>query len=107
MSKKTFTEIRRDVGTAALPPEEGRGEGLGLGELRATVGMTQVQLAEQMGVDQSRISRFERQEDLYLSTLRDYARGLGGELELLVRFPDDRVIWVEPPDAVRAPLADE
>lgn len=94
---RPWREIRRDVGDAQLPTEEGRDEGLGLGELRAAVSMTQVELAQRMGVDQPRISRLERQGDVYLSTLRDYVRGLGGELELLARFADDRVIWIEPP----------
>lgn len=101
-STKPWRAIRREAGEIDLPPEEGRDEGLGLGELRAAVGMTQVELARRMNVDQPRVSRFERQDDVFLSTLRDYARGLGGQLELLVRFPDDRVIWLEPPSAGEA-----
>jgi transcriptional regulator with XRE-family HTH domain len=100
MSKRwSELKAKRGLDAAVLPPEEGRDEGLGLGELRAAVGMTQVELAKAMQVDQPRISRYERQTDIMLTTLRDYVAGLGGQLELLARFPDDRVIWLEPPDA--------
>jgi transcriptional regulator with XRE-family HTH domain len=99
-----WADIKRGR-SAALPPEEGRGEGFGLGELRSTIGMSQVDLAKAMQVDQPRVSRIERQDDLYLSTLRDYVRGLGGELDMLVRFPDDRVIWLDPP-TIESPSAD-
>ena len=49
---------------------------------------TQVQLAHQMGVTQGNVSRLERQDDLYLSTLRTYIEALGGHLEVNAVFPD-------------------
>jgi hypothetical protein len=40
---------------------------------------------------QPNISRIEHEEDIYLSTLREYVAALGGELEINVVFPDRKV----------------
>lgn len=37
------------------------------------------------------MSKLERREDLYLSTLRGYVEALGGKLELAAVFPDGRI----------------
>lgn len=37
------------------------------------------------------VSRIEHEEDVYLSTLRDYVERSGGELELSAVFPEGRV----------------
>ena len=34
------------------------------------------------------VRRIEKRADLYLSTLRSYVEGVGGELTLMVKFPD-------------------
>lgn len=42
------------------------------------------------------VSRIEREEDVYLSTLRRYVAALGGELEINAVFPDRTVSLVAP-----------
>jgi transcriptional regulator with XRE-family HTH domain len=106
MSRWQALKDKVGIPAANLPAEEGRDGGLGIGELRVARGMTQVQLAEAMRVDQARVSRFERQEDMFVSTLRDFVAGLGGELEMLVRFPDDQVYWLDPPAGSAAPVVE-
>lgn len=64
-----------------------------LAELRRARAMTQIQLAESLGTSQSEVSRIERQADMVLSTLRDFIEGLGGELVVLARFPEEQ--WAE------------
>lgn len=59
-----------------------------LGELRQARHVTQVQLAKQMQSTQPEVSRIEKQADVLLSTMRDYIEAMGGQLELLARFPD-------------------
>jgi len=44
-----------------------------------------------MNIDQSRVSKIERRTDLYVSTLQNFVSALGGELELVARFPDGKV----------------
>jgi hypothetical protein len=41
-----------------------------------------------MRVEQAAISKLERREDMYVSTLREYVKALGGELKLVASFPD-------------------
>ena len=66
-------------------------DALALAALRSERGVTQSMVAETLGVTQANISRIEHEEDLYLSTLRDYVAALGGELELVAVFPDATV----------------
>jgi predicted transcriptional regulator len=63
-------------------------ESIRMGFLRASRKTTQVELAEQMQVPQSSISRLEKQNDCHLSTLRKYVTALGGRLEMRAVFPD-------------------
>src|SRR3954454_22861749 len=65
-----------------------REEGLTLGQLRAALRRTQAEVAERLRMKQASVSRLERRGDLLLSTLRSYVRAMGGELELVARFPE-------------------
>ena len=49
-----------------------------LHELRRAQELTQETLAKTLQVDQAAISRLERRTDMYISTLRNYIRGMGG-----------------------------
>ena len=78
----------------ALPPErrakveQRAGELATLKDLRLAVAHTQQDLAASLGVGQDAISRIERRSDLLLSTLRRYIQAMGGELDLVARFPN-------------------
>ncbi len=63
-------------------------EEVGLSDLRKAKRMTQEQIANKIGGRQVYISRFEKRSDVKLSKLREYVEALGGELDLLVTFPD-------------------
>ncbi|MGD9714933.1 MAG: XRE family transcriptional regulator, partial [Thermomicrobiales bacterium] len=54
----------------------------GLSETREHKRLTQQDVADRLGVSQANVSRIEHEDDLYLSTLRDYVEALGGELQL-------------------------
>ncbi len=58
-----------------------------LAALRRARQLTQTQLAKTLGKPQPEISRIERQTDVLVSTLRSYVEAMGGELELVARFP--------------------
>lgn len=62
-----------------------------LAALRQAVGLTQIEAAEAAEMSQSELSRVERREDHLVSTLRQYVRALGGELEVTAVFRDKRV----------------
>ena len=59
-----------------------------LDELRQARSMTQARLAEILGKDQSGISRLEKRTDMYVSTLAEFVRAMGGELEIRAVFPE-------------------
>lgn len=62
-----------------------------LRELRKLAGVTQVEASDKLGMDQGAISRFERQEDMRVSTLRRYIEALGGELEVTAVLGNKRM----------------
>ncbi len=57
-------------------------------QLRQARDLTQKQMAEFLQVDQGNISRLEQRTDLMLSTLQKYIAAMGGELKLIVEFPN-------------------
>src|ERR1017187_3826016 len=65
--------------------------GMALDELRHAREMTQVHLAKILGVNQAAISKLERRADMYVSTLQDFVRALGGELKITAKFPEGTV----------------
>jgi transcriptional regulator with XRE-family HTH domain len=64
---------------------------MSLDELRRARQMTQVSLAESLGVNQGEVSKIEHRTDVYLSTLSEYVEALGGTLEIRAIFPDREV----------------
>ena len=62
-----------------------------LNELRQARGLSQKMLAEVLHVQQPSIAKMERRTDMYLSTLRSHIEAMGGELDLIARFPDGAV----------------
>jgi hypothetical protein len=73
-----------DLRAAQLIAEE-----VGLSELRKAKRITQEQIAKKIGGRQVYVSRFEKRSDVKLSKLREYVEALGGDLQLLVTFPDN------------------
>lgn len=70
-------------------------EYLTLQELRKARELTQVQLAETLGIQQATVAKYERQSDLLLSTLRSYVGAMGGSLKLMVEFPGKEPVALE------------
>jgi DNA-binding XRE family transcriptional regulator len=81
--QKVATRVREEI--AAMP----------LDELRKAREMTQVKLAQTLGVNQGEVSKIEHRADLYLSTLAEYVEALGGRLEIRAVFSDREVRIVQ------------
>ncbi len=62
-----------------------------LNELRQARGLSQKMLAEVLHVQQPSIAKMEKRTDMYLSTLRSHIEAMGGQLEVVARFPDGAV----------------
>ena len=84
------TTTKRTRARAARRTQELLGELL-LRELRQVVGKSQRQLAEALGIKQPSLSKLEKQSDMQISTLRKIVKALGGELEVLAKFPKGTV----------------
>lgn len=94
MARK-FSELR-----ARMPPEaRARADAraremlaeMPLNELRQARGLSQKMLAELLHVQQPSIAKMEKRTDMYISTLRSHIEAMGGELEVVARFPDGAV----------------
>ena len=59
-----------------------------LRKLREARALTQSTVAELLEMDQSEVSRLEYRTDMLLSTLRRFVEATGGELHLVVRYPE-------------------
>jgi predicted transcriptional regulator len=62
-----------------------------LQELRQARGLSQKMLAELLHVQQPSIAKLEKRTDMYISTLRAHIEAMGGELDVIARFPDGSV----------------
>lgn len=67
-------------------------EEMTLRQLRHARKLTQVKMAKKLGVSQDGVSRLEKRSDLLLSTLRKTVEAMGGDLSLVVEFPDRRPV---------------
>jgi transcriptional regulator with XRE-family HTH domain len=65
-----------------------------LREIRESLSITQVELAERLNVSQNRVSRIEH-GDIYraqLDTLRRYVEAVGGTLRVEIVIGDDQIL---------------
>jgi transcriptional regulator with XRE-family HTH domain len=63
-------------------------EEMTLRELRQARARSQRVVAEVLHIKQAAVSKIERRTDMYVSTLREFIHAMGGELEIIARFPD-------------------
>jgi transcriptional regulator with XRE-family HTH domain len=58
-----------------------------LSEIRKLAGKSQGELARMLGIKQPSLSKLESQEDMQISTLKRIIEALGGEVQIIARFP--------------------
>ena len=94
MAKK-FSELRARMSPQSRARAEVKAQTMlaemPLNELRQARGLSQKMLAEVLHVQQPSIAKLERRTDMYLSTLRSHIEAMGGELDVIARFPDGAV----------------
>jgi transcriptional regulator with XRE-family HTH domain len=61
---------------------------MALQDLRKAMALTQEQVAAELQMDQSNLSKLEKRADLLISTLRRYIEAMGGSLHLVAQFPE-------------------
>ena len=62
-----------------------------LSETRQSVGLSQSEVAQALGIKQPSLSKLEKQSDMQISTLDRIVKALGGELEVVAKFPSGAV----------------
>lgn len=94
MSKK-FSTLRAKMTPEAQALAAAKAEAMlvemELQQLRKIKNVTQSEIAEILQVEQASISKMERRTDMYVSSLSQYVRALGGELKLVAAFPDQEI----------------
>ncbi len=98
MGFQKFSDIVGDVGPerrARIDAIKDRAKAdavaFNLSELRKRRNLTQQELADRLARAQSSISAMEAAQDNLLSTVRDVVEGMGGHLELVAVFEDERI----------------
>jgi transcriptional regulator with XRE-family HTH domain len=64
-----------------------------LAAIRRSAGLTQVELAADLGVGQAQVSKIERQSDMLLTTLASYLAALGIRAQLVVEMGEQTVTY--------------
>lgn len=94
MAKK-FSDLRAgmpaDVRARVKAKAEAMLAEMPLNELRQARGLSQKMLSELLHVQQPAIAKMEKRTDMYISTLRSHIEAMGGELEVIARFPEGAV----------------
>lgn len=89
---KSLANIRKKINSKVLATAEKKAQKLlasmPLQELRHARQLSQEQLASALHIKQASISKLERRTDMYISTLRNFIRAMGGDLEINAVFPD-------------------
>jgi DNA-binding XRE family transcriptional regulator len=96
-----WSDIRADIvansgGEEALTQVRRRNQayidGYRLTERRKTLGLSQTEVADRMGVTKSRVSQIERGEVSTVEVIVRYVQALGGQIQISAVFGDDLYI---------------
>lgn len=66
-------------------------EDMSLAELRQARQLTQESLSDTLHVGQAAVAKMEKRTDMYVGNLRRFIEAMGGELEVVARFPEGSV----------------
>jgi transcriptional regulator with XRE-family HTH domain len=66
---------------------------LDLASIRHATGLTQIELAANLGVGQAQISKIERQADMLISTLASYLAALGVDAKIVIDVGEETVTY--------------
>ena len=90
---KTLKQKMKGIGPARRKKVEARtaaliAEEMTLRELRKARARSQQKVGSALHINQAAVSKLERRTDMYVSTLRSYIEAMGGELDIIARFPE-------------------
>ena len=93
--RRAFAEHRARMSLEAQAKAEAEAQRLGeemdLAEVRLALKLSQEEIGQTLQIKQGSVAKFEKRTDMYVSTLRRFIEAMGGELEIVARFPDHAV----------------
>ena len=95
IGRKNFNALRAGLSPAqnaavANKVSELREE-MTLAELRQARQLTQATLSDTLHVGQAAVAKMEKRTDMYVGNLRRFVEAMGGELDVIARFPEGSV----------------
>jgi transcriptional regulator with XRE-family HTH domain len=90
--KELPPSLRPDSVSPQQPRDNEGRTAMPLDALRDAKQLTQVQMAQLLKISQGAVSKVERRKDMFVSTLRNYVRAIGGDLEIRAVFPEGDVL---------------
>jgi transcriptional regulator with XRE-family HTH domain len=89
---RNFNELREEMSPDARVRAKTKAQRMiremPLNQLRVARNLTQEHLSKVLGVTQAAVSKMEHRADMYVSTLSDFIKAMGGRLEIRAHFPD-------------------
>lgn len=93
--RHSFAELRARMSPEAKAKADAKaqrlGEELDLAEVRRAMKLSQEEIGQMLQINQGSVAKIEKRADMYVSTLRRFIEAMGGELEIVARFPDHSV----------------
>lgn len=93
--RHSFAELRARMAPEARVAAEAASVQLDaemdLAEVRRAMKLSQEEIGQTLQINQGSVAKIEKRADMYVSTLRRFIEAMGGELEIVARFPDHSV----------------
>src|SRR5476649_1839405 len=93
--RHSFAQLRARMAPEAREEAEAEarrlGEAMDLAEVRRALKLSQDEIAQTLQIGQGAVAKIEKRADMYVSTLRRFIEAMGGELEIVARFPNHSV----------------
>ena len=88
-----YAEAENEAGSTKKAAEKTNAllNAMSLQELRHARHLSQEQLAQTLSVKQAAVSKMEKRTDMYISTLRNFIKAMGGDLEITAKFPEGAI----------------
>jgi DNA-binding transcriptional regulator YiaG len=93
--RHSFAQLRARMAPEAQAKAEAEAlrleEEMNLAEVRRALKLSQEEIAQTLQIGQGSVAKIEKRADMYVSTLRRFIEAMGGELEIIARFPDHAI----------------
>jgi transcriptional regulator with XRE-family HTH domain len=93
--RHSFAELRarmsKESREKSMAMAEQLQEEMDLADIRKALKLSQEQMGQMLHIKQGSVAKIEKRMDLYVSTLRRFIEAMGGELEIVAKFPDRTV----------------